>query len=150
MVLKVFKLKQNAKTPTRGTKYSAGLDLYACLDKPTIIKPGQRKIVSNGFSMSLPEGYEGQIRSRSGLAFKNGVIVLTPGTVDADYRGEVNTLLYNSGEEDFLIENGMRIAQMVIAKYSHCKVQEVDNEIELEILELNERQKKGWGSTGLK
>ena len=129
--------------PTYGTPESAGCDLLAAVSETFILNPGKRKLVPTGLKMMLPDGYEAQVRPRSGLALKHGVTVLnTPGTIDADYRGEVGVILINLGEEDFAIARGMRIAQMVVAPVIQTDWQEVS--------ELNDttRGEGGFGSTG--
>lgn len=135
---------QDLPLPAYGTPESAGCDLLAAItETPIILKPGQRKLIPTGLKMMLPDGYEAQVRPRSGLALKHGVTVLnTPGTIDADYRGEVGVILINLGEEDFTITRGMRIAQMVIAPVIQTEWQEVS--------ELNDttRGEGGFGSTG--
>jgi dUTP pyrophosphatase len=129
--------------PAYETEQSAGMDLAAAIDAPTILAPGARDMIPTGLAISLPPGYEAQIRPRSGLAAKNGVTVLnTPGTVDADYRGEVKVILINLGNEDFVIERGMRIAQMVIAPVTQGLFTEVD------VLSDTARGAGGFGSTG--
>ena len=129
--------------PAYATPQSAGMDLLAAIAEPITLKPSERKLVPTGLTIALPDGYEAQIRPRSGLAFKNGITVANaPGTIDADYRGEVGVLLVNLGTEPFIIERGMRIAQMVIAAYTRATFSEV--------LELpsTERGAGGFGSTG--
>ena len=129
--------------PAYATPQSAGMDLLAAIAEPMTLKPGERKLVPTGLTIALPDGYEAQIRPRSGLAFKNGITVANaPGTIDADYRGEVGVLLVNLGAEPFVIERGMRIAQMVIAAYTRATFSEV--------LELPSTQRGagGFGSTG--
>jgi len=129
--------------PAYETEQSAGMDLAAAIDAPTILAPGARDMIPTGLAIALPPGYEAQIRPRSGLAAKNGVTVLnTPGTVDADYRGEVRVILINLGNEDFVIERGMRIAQMVIAPVTQGLFTEVD------VLSDTARGAGGFGSTG--
>ena len=129
--------------PAYATEYSAGMDLEAAVIESIILQPGERRLIETGFSMALPEGFEAQIRPRSGLAYKHGVTVLNaPGTIDADYRGEVKVLLINLGQEPFTIERGMRIAQMVIAPFSHTRWNKVEN------LEDTVRGAGGFGSTG--
>jgi dUTP pyrophosphatase len=129
--------------PAYETEQSAGMDLAAAIDAPTILAPGARDMIPTGLAIALPPGYEAQIRPRSGLAAKNGVTVLnTPGTVDADYRGEVKVILINLGNEDFVIERGMRIAQMVIAPVTQGLFTEVD------VLSDTARGASGFGSTG--
>lgn len=133
--------------PAYATSQSAGVDLMAALEAPLLLKPLERKLIPTGLSIALPEGYEAQIRPRSGLALKHGITVLnTPGTIDADYRGEIQVILINLSPEDFLIERGMRIAQMVLSPVTRLKWQEVDQHNENR---QNERQ-GGFGSTGLR
>ena len=116
--------------PAYATPQSAGMDLRANLDEPLTLHPFERKLVKTGLFIALPEGYEAQVRPRSGLALKHGITVLnTPGTIDADYRGEVGVLLINLSQEDFVIEDGERIAQMVIARHEQGEfvvVEELD------------------------
>ncbi len=131
--------------PHYGTEHSAGMDLAAAVDAPVVLKPGERTLVPTGLAIALPAGFEAQIRPRSGLAAKHGVTVLnTPGTIDADYRGEIKIILVNLGAEDFTIERGMRIAQMVVAAYSRVEWNAVAT------LDETERGAGGFGSTGLK
>lgn len=131
--------------PAYETKASAGLDVRANLDAPIELKPLERVLVKTGLFMEIPEGYECQVRSRSGLALKKGISVLNaPGTVDADYRGEVGVILINLSNETFIIEDGERIAQLVFAKVKQAKW------IEAEILSETERGAGGFGSTGVK
>ena len=114
--------------PQFETAHSAGVDLRANLDDTIILQPGERALVSTGISMALPKGYEAQIRPRSGLAYKFGITVLnSPGTIDADYRGDIGVLLINHGKEAFAIEDGMRIAQLVVAKYTQFNWNEVEH-----------------------
>lgn len=130
--------------PQYATALSAGVDLEAAVDTPMTLKPGERALVPTGLAMALPAGFEAQIRPRSGLAFKNGVTVLnSPGTIDADYRGEVKVLLINHGQQDFVIERGMRIAQMVIAPVTQVSWGVVDT------LDETVRGAGGFGSTGV-
>lgn len=129
--------------PAYATNAAAGLDLEAAIDAPVTLKPLERKLIATGLAIALPVGFEAQIRPRSGLAFKNGVTVLnTPGTIDADYRGEIKVLLVNLSNEDFVIERGMRVAQMVIARHETASFDVVET--------LNEtaRGEGGFGSTG--
>lgn len=131
--------------PQYATRLSAGLDLRANIDAPVILKPLERKLIPTGLFIELPEGYEAQIRPRSGLAIKKGITVLnTPGTIDADYRGEICVIMVNLSSEDFVIEDGERICQMVIA--SHVQAEW------LQVEELNEtdRGAGGFGHTGKK
>jgi len=142
MQVKVINKSKN-ELPAYQTQSAAGLDLRADLDEPINLKPMQRMLVPTGLFMELPEGYEAQIRPRSGLAFKHGITVLnSPGTIDADYRGEIKILLVNLSDEAFLIESGERVAQMVIAKHEQIDWSLVDS------LEDSERSAGGFGSTG--
>lgn len=137
--------KGHQKLPAYATVQSAGMDLRADLQEDIVLRPMQRQLISTGLYIALPEGYEAQIRPRSGLALKYGVTVLnTPGTVDADYRGEIKVLLINLSQEDFVIADGERIAQMVIAKHEQGKWEEV------EVLDETERGDGGYGHTGVK
>lgn len=130
--------------PAYATALSAGMDLRANLDEPIVLKPLQRCLVPTGLFLALPEGYEAQVRPRSGLALKKGVTVLnSPGTVDADYRGEVGVILINLSAEEFVIEDGERIAQMVIARHEQVTWEEV------EMLSETERGAGGFGHTGV-
>ena len=133
--------------PAYETDLAAGVDLRAAIaaDTPLILKPGERTLVATGFAMALPPGYEAQIRPRSGLAYKHGITVVnTPGTVDADYRGEVKILLINHGADPFTINRGERIAQMVIAPVTQAQFASVDS------LSETKRGAGGYGSTGVK
>ena len=133
--------------PAYETPGAAGMDLRAAVaaDTPLTLSPGKRTLVPTGFVFEVPFGYEAQIRPRSGLAFKNGITCLnTPGTIDSDYRGEVKVLLINLGEEPFVIERGMRIAQMVIAPVTQVAVNEVTEASE------TARGAGGFGSTGVR
>lgn len=131
--------------PSFATASSAGVDLEAAVNEPMTLKPHARALVPTGLTMALPEGYEAQIRPRSGLAFKNGITVLnSPGTIDADYRGEVKVLLINHSDQDFIIERGMRIAQMVVAPYTQPAWNIVTR------LDETARGDGGFGSTGVK
>jgi dUTP pyrophosphatase len=131
--------------PAHETEYSAGLDLRAAVeaDDPVVLSPGSRALLPTGLQIALPEGYEAQIRPRSGLAYRHGVTVLnSPGTIDADYRGEVKVLLINHGEEPFSVERGTRIAQMVVARHARVEWKERN------ALEETVRGSGGFGSTG--
>lgn len=131
--------------PKYETTMSAGMDLRANLKEDVLLKPGGRALIPTGIRIQLPEGYEAQVRPRSGLAIKKGVTVLNaPGTVDADYRGDVGVILINHGFEDFIIRNGDRIAQMVIAKHERAEWVEVSN------LDETERGEGGFGHSGIK
>lgn len=137
--------KSKHSLPQYATSSSAGMDLRANLDNPIVLKPLQRCLVPTGLYIALPEGFEAQIRPRSGLALKKGITLLnTPGTIDADYRGEIGVIVINLSAEDFIIEDGERIAQMVIARYEQTEWQEV------EVLEDTERGAGGFGHTGVK
>ena len=137
--------KSNHKLPTYETLSSAGMDLRAYISAPVTIEPMERAVVKTGLFIELPLGYEAQVRPRSGLAAKKGVTVLNaPGTIDADYRGEVGVILINFSSEPFTVENGERIAQMVIAKHERAEWQEV------EVLSETSRGAGGFGSTGIK
>lgn len=130
--------------PAYATNLSAGMDLRANIDRPIILAPLQRALVPTGLYIALPEGYEAQVRPRSGLAIKRGVTVLnSPGTIDADYRGEICVILVNLSNEDFEIVDGERIAQMVVAKHETVEWNEV------EILGTTERGEGGFGHTGV-
>ena len=129
--------------PTYATEKSAGMDLSAALEEAIELDAGERALVPTGLAIALPDGFEAQIRPRSGLALKHGVTVLnSPGTIDADYRGEIKVILINHGKEPFVIERGMRIAQMVIERYETVSWDVVDS------LEESERGEGGFGSTG--
>jgi dUTP pyrophosphatase len=131
--------------PKYETEASAGMDLRANLDTPVLLKPLQRSLISTGLFVEIPVGYEAQVRPRSGLAFKHGITVLnTPGTIDADYRGEVRVILINLSSEDFMVNDGERIAQMIISKHEKAEL------IEVETLEETTRGKGGFGHTGNK
>lgn len=135
---------QNLPLPSYGTDQSAGMDLYAAIDKPITIQPMQRLLVPNGVAIALQKGFEAQIRPRSGLAIKHGITVLNaPGTIDADYRGEICSVLINLSNEEFVIEPGMRIAQMVVSKYDSVKWSVVEK------LDETQRGEGGFGSTGI-
>ena len=141
--VKVLDNAVGMQLPSYATSGSAGMDLTAALEEAFVLEPGERTLISTGLSIALPVGYEAQIRPRSGLALKNGVTVLnTPGTIDADYRGEIKVILANLGTEEFTIERGMRIAQMVVAKHEHVVWDKV------ETLEDTDRGEGGFGSTG--
>lgn len=133
--------------PMYATSQSAGVDLIAAIENSFFLKPFERKLVPTGISIALPQGYEAQIRPRSGLALKHGLTVLnTPGTIDADYRGEIQVILINLGNEDVLIERGNRIAQMVLSPISTFCWKEVDQHLDL----AHNGRLGGFGSTGLR
>ncbi len=137
--------KSHHPLPQYSTPQSAGMDLRANISEAITLKPMQRALIPTGLFIALPEGYEAQVRPRSGLAFKHGITVLnTPGTIDADYRGEIGVILINLGQEDFVIQDGERIAQMVIAKYEQCDF------IPVEALDQTERGEGGFGHSGVK
>lgn len=137
-------IKDDAMVPIYKTPGAAGADLCAALDEDVVIKPGERKLVPTGLSLQIPQGFEGQVRPRSGIALNNGVTVLnSPGTIDSDYRGEIKVVLINLGEEPFIICNGDRIAQLVIAPCVQADFVVTG--------ELDETQRAlgGFGSTGV-
>lgn len=136
--------KSKHQTPTYETEGSAGMDLRANIEEAITLKPLERTIVKTGLFIALPIGFEAQVRPRSGLAAKKGITVLnSPGTVDADYRGEIGVILVNLSNEEFVINDGERIAQLVIAKHERVNWQEVD------VLNETERGAGGFGSTGV-
>ncbi len=137
--------KGHQQLPAYATPQSAGMDLRANIDEPITLHPMERKLIPTGLYIALPEGHEAQVRPRSGLALKYGITVLnTPGTIDADYRGEVMVLLVNLSDKDFVVNDGERIAQMIIAKH------ETAHFIEVEKLDETERGAGGYGHTGVK
>lgn len=137
--------KGHQPLPAYATPQSAGMDLRANIDEPIVLRPMERRLVPTGLHIALPAGYEAQIRPRSGLALKHGITVLnTPGTVDADYRGEIMVLLVNFSQDDFLVNDGERIAQMVIARHEQGEFFEVES------LDETERGEGGYGHTGVK
>ncbi len=136
-------LSEQAKIPVYSTSLSAGADMHAAITQPQIVKAGEQVMIPTGLAMAIPTGFEVQIRPRSGLAAKHGLTVLnTPGTIDADYRGEIKIILINHGQEDFTIEPQMRIAQMIL-----CPVLQADFEV-VEELDQTDRGIGGFGSTG--
>ena len=137
--------KGHQPLPAYATEMSAGMDLGANLEEPVTLQPMERKLIPTGLYIALPVGHEAQIRPRSGLALKHGVTVLnTPGTVDADYRGEVKVLLVNLSDVPFVVNDGERIAQMIVAKYEQVEF------VEVEQLDETERGAGGYGHTGVK
>jgi dUTP pyrophosphatase len=137
--------KGHQPLPAYATPQSAGLDLRANIDAPVVLKPMERKLIPTGLYIALPAGYEAQVRPRSGLALKKGVTVLnSPGTIDADYRGEIGVLLINLSADDFTVNDGERIAQMVIARHETAEF------VEVETLDETERGAGGYGHTGVK
>ena len=144
MIVKVIN-NSNNNLPEYATSMSAGFDLRANLEESVTLKAGDRMLIGTGLFIALEPGYEAQVRPRSGLALKKGITVLNaPGTIDADYRGEIGVILYNASKEDFVIEPGERIAQMVIAKYEQISWEQV------EVLDETERGDGGYGHTGVK
>ena len=144
MKIKIVNKSTNA-LPQYATSQSAGIDLRANVAEPVVLTPMERKLIPTGLFIELPEGYEAQIRPRSGLALKHGITVLnTPGTIDADYRGEIGVILINLSTEDFKIEHGERICQMVIARHEQAEW------IQVEELNETERGAGGFGHTGKK
>lgn len=136
--------KSNNPLPKYQTKQSAGVDLCAFLSSDLVLKPNDRKLIGTGLHIALPDGYEAQIRPRSGLAFKHGITIInSPGTIDADYRGEIKIALINHSNEDFVIKNGDRIAQMVISKYEKISFSLTES------LDETERGEGGYGHTGI-
>ena len=137
--------KGHQPLPQYATPQSAGMDLRANLEEPVTLKPLERRLIPTGLHIALPAGYEAQVRPRSGLALKKGITVLnTPGTIDADYRGEIGVVLINLSQEEFVVNDGERIAQMVIARHENAEF------IEVEVLDETERGEGGYGHTGVK
>lgn len=135
--------RDGSSIPTYATNGSAGMDLCAAIEGDIVVPAGGRKLVPTGISIALPDGYEAQVRPRSGLALKNGITVLnTPGTIDADYRGEISVILFNTDANDFVVTPGMRIAQMIVAQYARVQWQTVAT------LDETSRGEGGFGSTG--
>lgn len=131
--------------PAYATPQSAGMDIRANLDEPVVLRPMERRLIPTGLKIAIPAGYECQVRPRSGLALKHGITVLnTPGTIDADYRGELGVLLINLSQEEFTVNDGERIAQLVFAKHEQCEFSVV------ETLDETERGEGGYGHTGLR
>jgi dUTP pyrophosphatase len=125
------------------TKHAAGMDLYAELESDLTISPGERALIATGIALAVPDGYEAQIRPRSGLALRNGIsLVNSPGTIDSDYRGEIGLIVINHGAEPFIVKSGDRIAQMVFAKFARATLQEVSE------LDETARNSGGFGHTG--
>lgn len=142
MQVQVKKLKDSAILPEYQTAQAAGMDLHACLDTAVTLAPMERRMIPTGLAIALPDGYEAQIRARSGLSIKHGITMVNGiGTIDADYRGEIGALVINLGQEPFVIEPDMRVAQLVIAKYEHIMWQESD------ALNDTDRGSGGFGST---
>ncbi|KMT23055.1 deoxyuridine 5'-triphosphate nucleotidohydrolase Dut [Clostridium cylindrosporum DSM 605] len=146
MFMKLFikRLQNDIPLPKYMTSGAAGMDLYAAVNEDTVLKKGEIKLIPTGIAISIDSGYEAQIRPRSGLAIKHGIsLVNTPGTIDSDYRGEINLIMINFGARDFIIKRGDRIAQMVINKI------ETPTIVEVEVLDETSRATGGFGSTGL-
>ncbi|GAB6988967.1 dUTP diphosphatase [Paenibacillus pini] len=134
---------EDIKLPERMSRSASGYDLYAAVEEPVILQPNERKLIPTGFALAMPDGLEAQIRPRSGLAFKHGITCLnTPGTIDADYRGEVKVLLINLGQEPFTIDRNERIAQMVFQTVPDVEFEQVD------VLSETVRGSGGFGHTG--
>lgn len=137
--------KSRHQLPAYATELSAGMDLRANIEEPVVLHPFERRLIPTGLYIALPAGYEAQVRPRSGLAYKKGITVLnSPGTIDADYRGEVMVLLINLSQDDFVVSDGERIAQMVVARH------EVASFCEVEVLDETQRGAGGYGHTGVK
>lgn len=144
--IKIKRLKdnENGPLPTYMTEHAAGLDIHAFLDEDVLIVPGQRRLIPTGLVVAIPDGFEIQVRPRSGLAMRDGVtLVNTPGTIDADYRGEIGILMINHGGKPITIRNGQRIAQLVVSSVYKAELEEVDE------LPASPRQEGGFGHTGL-
>ena len=143
VAIKRIRPESDLTLPCYMTSHSAGMDLYADLSADALLQPGSRLLVPTGIAIALPEGYEAQIRPRSGLALKHGIsLVNSPGTIDADYRGEIGVILINHGEVPFLLRRGERIAQMVVARFSRVVWEETDE------LDATQRGAGGFGHTG--
>ncbi len=145
MKISVTKLHDNVILPEYQTTGAAAADIHACLDEPLTLQPMERRIIPTGLAMAIPDGYEVQVRARSGLSIKHGIAMVNGiGTIDSDYRGEVGVLVINLGQDAFTIEPGMRIAQMVLSKYEQITWQHVES------LDETARGTGGYGSTGIK
>lgn len=141
--IRVTKLKVSAIVPAYATEHAAGVDLHAALEAPLTLAPGERTLIPTGLALEIPDGFEGQVRPRSGLALKHGVaLVNSPGTIDADYRGEVGIIVINHGQEPVTFVPGDRVAQLVIAPVTRVKFEEVDQ------LSATRRAAGGFGHTG--
>ncbi len=146
VTIQIRRLKEGRAVPLPGymTSGASGMDLFACLDEALTLAPGERSLIPTGISVAIPEGFEGQVRARSGLAIRSGIgVVNGPGTIDADYRGEVGVVLINLGNEPFTVRDGDRVAQMVISRVFRAVWEEVED------LPSTERQGGGFGHTGL-
>lgn len=145
MNIQVLKIRETAVLPEYQTTGAAAADVHACLDEPMILQPMERKMMPTGIALAIPNGYEVQLRARSGLSIKHGITMVNGvGTIDSDYRGEVGVLMINLGQEAFTVEPGMRIAQMVLSKCEQIEWQPVD------VLDETVRGIGGYGSTGLR
>lgn len=143
--IKIQKVQKSAQLPQYQTDGAAAVDLHACVDAPVTVVAGKTAIIPTGIAIELPDGYEAQVRARSGLAAKHTIGLANGiGTIDSDYRGEICAILINWGDEDFVVEPGMRIAQMVVAKYEHVTWREVDS-----VEGTSRRDKDKFGSTGV-
>jgi dUTP pyrophosphatase len=144
MQIEINRLDERAALPEYKSELAAGMDLSACLGAPVVLEPGEIELIPTGFAMALPAGYEAQVRPRSGLAIRHGVTVVNaPGTIDADFRGQVMVGLINLGKQPFTIEHGTRVAQMVIARVARATI------VERKTLAETVRGEGGFGSTGL-
>jgi len=147
MKIKLYRLRKGARLPCYMSNGASGMDLHAVLEKPAVIQPGAREAIPTGLAIELPTGLEAQIRPRSGLALSHGMTVLNaPGTVDSDYRGEIRIILINHGNEPVTITDGMRVAQMVIARVERVEVVEAEDRREIED---TQRGGGGFGHTGV-
>lgn len=145
MNIRIKVLREGAQVPQYQTSGAAASDLCACIDEPVVLQPGDFQLVPTGIALEIPEGYEAQIRPRSGLALRHGITFPnSPGTIDSDYRGEIGIIMMNLGREPFTVNHGDRIAQMVIARHETVQFKEVDE------LSDTERKGGGFGSTGKK
>jgi dUTP pyrophosphatase len=143
MKIKIVNLSRH-KLPEYSTLLSAGMDICAHIDEPVVLRPNERKLIKTGLFIELPNGFEAQIRPRSGLALKNGITVLnTPGTIDADYRGEIGIILINLSDEEFVINDGERICQMIVARHEIIEWEDCDK------LDESARGSGGFGHTGM-
>jgi dUTP pyrophosphatase len=141
--VKIVRLNKQASLPVYATAHAAGMDISACIETPIAIEPSTTALIPSGFALELPEGYEAQLRPRSGLALRSMIsLPNTPATIDADYRGEVKVILINYGKEPFIVRHGDRIAQMVVAKVEQVRFEEVDE------LGSTVRGEGGFGHTG--
>jgi dUTP pyrophosphatase len=144
LYIKRMKKSRLVPMPQYMTRGASGMDLFASLEKEVTLEPGERKLIPTGIAVAIPEGFEGQVRPRSGLAIQNGIgMVNGPGTIDSDYRGEIGVLLINFGKQPFTIHHGERIAQMVISRILQATLEEVDD------LPATQRQGGGFGHTGI-